>query len=787
MPSLAHEEEMSQEIGSDLEAQRFNVIGKRVPKYDSSEKVTGKAQYLIDLKLPGMLYGKILRSRRPHARILKIDTERARKLEGVYAVITAEDTPKIKFGFMKDNLPLKDSKVLSYQDEVAAVAAETEEIALKALELIEVEYENLEPVFDPIEAMKEGAPNLHEEAKRNIPNVSFHFKAGDPDKMFSRADVVTVEDTFRLHFMTHTALGTMGALASYGADGILTIYANTQAPFMYQRELADALGIPGERVRVIQPYIGGSFGRGMDLYSVDIIASLLSMKTCRPVKIVLSREEDLSCSPTRQPAIIQIKTAATKEGKLVARKVEVFLDIGAYLSWGAFDARVMMATSTGLYRIENVQFDAYPVYTNNPSSGTMRGAGNPQITFAIESQMDILAEKLGVDPIELRVRNANRPDDVTCQGMRITTCAMEETLKLASKRIGWRGRRSESLLSTDTSSKKRGIGFATLFHVAGGARVYRSDGCGTMIKIDDFGRVTVFTGMSEIGTGSDTAIVQVVAEELGVPISKVVLINNDTALKPWDVGIHASRGTFIGGNAALLAARDAKNQLLRIASRFLSEDEKNLDIKNGEIFSLLDPRKRVEYSKMLRQAHFREKGTMIMASAFYDPPTRMADPETYEGNISATYAFGTQAVLVEVDEETGKVEVLKVVAVHDAGRILNPNGAEGQIQGGIIMSLGYSLFEKLDLEEGMVVNPSFADYKIVTSLEVPEIEIHFIGEPDPAGPFGAKGLGEHGCIPTPAAIANAIYDAVGVRLFELPMTPEKVLKALMERENFATG
>lgn len=758
-----------QENRVEEEPRAYSVIGKRVRKYDSLEKVTGRAQFLLDLKLPGMLYGKILRSRYPHAKILRIDTTRAEAFEGVCAVITAKDTPKIKFGFMKDNLPLKDGVVLSCRDEIAAVAAVDEETATRAIELIEVEYERLPAYFDAIEAMAPGSLQLHNGVEGNVARIPFGFKAGHPESAFSRKDALVLENTFKVHFMTHTALGTMGALASSDSSGNLTVWANTQAPFMYQRELAEALGIPGEKVRVIQPYIGGAFGRGMDLYPVDVITALLSLKTGRPVKIQFSREEDLSFSPTRQPAVIKVKTAASMDGKLLARKVEVFLDVGAYVSWGAFDARVMMATTSGQYRVDNVQFDAWPVYTNNPSSGTMRGAGNPQINFAIESQMDILAEKLGIDPVEFRLKNANRPGDTTPQGMHITTCAMEETIKLASRKIGWKGVHREGL--------NRGIGFSTLFHVAGGARVYKSDGCGAIIKIDDFGKVTIITGASEIGTGSDTSITQIVAEELGVPLSKIELVNKDTTMKPWDVGIHASRATFIGGNAALAAAGDARRQLLRLAGRELGEDPSNLEIRDGEVLTL-DGKKRADYAKLLRRAHFRPDGSMIIASAFYDPQTEMANPDTMRGNISMTYAFGTQAAMVEVDGDTGKVKVLKVVAVHDAGRVLNPNGAEGQIEGGVVMSLGYSLMEQLLLEEGTVVNPSFADYKLVTSLEVPEIDVEFVGNPDPAGPFGAKGLGEHGCIPTAAAIANAIYDAVGARIFELPATPDRVLQAI---------
>ncbi len=752
--------------------ERYSVIGHRVPKYDAIQKVTGRADYMVDLRLPGMLYGKILRSRHPHARIVKIDKSRAEALPGVFAAITAEDTPLIRFGFMKDNLPLKDKKVLSYRDEVAAVAAVDEETASKGIELIEVEYEPLEPLLDPLEAMKEGAAPLHEDCESNVVSLPFRFKAGDPDGVFKQKGVVAVENTFRLHFITHAALGTMGVVASYGPDGRLTMWSNTQSPFMFQREIAEALGIQAEKVRVVQPCIGGSFGRGMDVYPVDVIAALLSIKTGRPIKIVFSREEDLSYSPTRQPAIITIKTAASREGKLLARKVEAILDVGAYVSWGAFDARVMMATSTGQYRVDNVEFAAIPVYTNNPYSGTMRGAGNPQINFAIESQMDILAERLGIDPLEFRLLNANRPGDVTSQGMRIGTCSMEETLRVAAREVGWKG--------WHKAGKNRGVGFSTLFHVAGGARVYRSDGCGAIVKVDDFGKVTVLTGASEIGTGSDTSIAQIVAEELGVPLSKVEIVNTDTTIKPWDVGIHASRMTFVGGNAALLAARRAKEQILRLAADELGEDHSSLKIRDGVIFSRTDPKKSIPYDKLIRSVHFREGGTAVISTAFYDPPTEMADAETQKGNISAAYAFGTQAAVVEVDPETGKVEVVKVVAVHDAGRVLNPNGAEGQVEGGVAMSLSYALNEQLMLEEGAVLNPSLADYKLLTIAEAPEIKVIFVGQPEPAGPFGAKGVGEHGCIPTAAAVANAVYDAVGVRAYELPLLPERVLKMIMK-------
>jgi CO/xanthine dehydrogenase Mo-binding subunit len=757
----------------------YSSVGKRVPKYDSVEKVTGKAEFLNDIKVRGMLYGKILRSRYPHARILRVDTSKAQRLPGVYSVITAKETPMVKIGYMKDNPPLKHDKVRSVRDEIAAVAASDIETAQRAIEAIDVKYEELPAVFDPLEAMKPSAPIIHEENGEggNIARIPFSFRSGDVDSYFHKSDVV-VEEEYKLQFITHTALGTSGALAFVDEKGNVNVYANTQAPFMYQRELADALGVPGSKVRIIQPYIGGAFGRGMDLYPVDVITALLAIKTRSPVKVVYSRGEEFSYSPTRQPAIIRLKQGVSKEGYLLARKAEVFLDVGAYVSWGAFDARVMMATTTGQYRVKSVAFDAYTIYTNNPSSGTMRGAGNPQMNFALESQMDTIADKVGMDPLELRIKNSNKEGDVTHQGMVITTCKMVESLKIAGQKIGWKGRHK-------TGRENFGIGFSTMFHVAGGARVYKSDGCGATIRIDDFGKVTVATGSSEIGTGSDTAICQIVAEEIGVPLERVELINKDTSLKPWDVGIHASRTTFVAGKAAQVAAREAKSQIIKVASETLGLPPSEIDIRDGFVITKANGKKdsqtsvKIRYEKVIRSGHFREGGNVVISSAFYDPQTQMAD-SNFMGNISMTYGFGTQAALVGVDEETGKVKVIKVVAVHDAGNIINPLGAEGQIEGGVVMSLGYALTENLILEHGSVVNSNFGDYKILTSADVPQIETYFVEGYDPCGPFGAKGLGEAGCIPTAAAIANAVYDATGARIRELPLTPEIVLNALAE-------
>ncbi len=743
-------------------AERYQVVGRSVPKIDGGLKVTGHSKYIDDIELPNMLYGKILRSSYPHAKIIRINTEKAWRVPGVRAVITGLDTHFSKMGVLNDQPPLKYDKVRSVRDEVAAVAAETPEAAERAVEEIEVEYQPLEGVFDPEEAVKPGAPLVHEEKMSNIVDLKFSFSTSDQQRfseIFERAYAVA-EDRYQLHYVNASPLGTMGCIAYYNELGELTVYTNTQAPFLYRYELSKIVGINPTRIRVIQPEIGGSFGRGMDIYPLDPITVGLSIKTRRPVKIVLTREEEFQYAPPRQPAIIYMRSAADKNGRLLARDTRVILDAGAYVSWGPFDGRVMMATNSGLYDVQEVRFNATVVYTNNPSTGTQRGAGNPQITFAIEQQMDMLAEQLGMDPVEFRILNSNKPNTTTPQGMKITTCELRECLKRAAEEIGWRGR--------GMAGPNRGIGFASFLHVGGGARVYRSDGCGTILTVDDFGLVTVITGSTDLGTGSDTAIAQIVAEELGVPVQNVRVVNDDSSIRPWDVGTHASRATFVAGNSALLAARKAKEIILTTASELLNTPSSELVVENGYIYPRNNPSKKIELEKVVRRHHFKTGGSSIVTTAFYDPPTEMQD-DNWMGNFSATYSFGVQAALVEVDRETGAVKVLKIVSVHDSGRIINPAAAEGQVHGGVLMGIGYTLYEEMVLDKGRVVNASFMDYLVPTALEVPVIKVVFIEKPDPAGPFGAKGLGETGCIPTAAAIANAVYDALGKRVNRLPI------------------
>jgi xanthine dehydrogenase molybdenum-binding subunit len=710
--------------------------------------------------------------------VLRIDTSAAEALPGVVAVITADRVEQHPVGFAKDHLALKGGtadggKVRCIRDEIAAVAALTEEIAQEAVRLIRVEYEELPAVFDPDSALRPDAPLIHEELGNNLVNLRYQFAHGDVDSAFAQADVV-VEGSYRLNYVTTACLGTMVALAAWSPpespDASLTMWSTTQVPFLYQRDLGEALGIGGDRIRVLQPAVGGNFGRGLDLYPIDVIAALLARAARRPVKIEFDRVEEFLACPTREACAIRLRTAADREGRLLARDAHVTIDGGAYTSWGSTTPYVMLSTVAGLYRVPNVRFDTTIAYTNNPYSGSMRGYGNPESTFAVESQMDDLADRLGMDRLELRRLNAPKPGDVSPQGFVLTSFAMRECLDAAAAEIarnppppapGW----------------KRGVGYAGMFHVGGGARIYRSDGCGAIVKLDDFGKVTLITGASEIGQGSETVLAMIVAETLGVPLERVDVVNSDTSVRLWDVGTHASRTTFVAGNAARQAAEKVRAQLLDIAAAQLEEPAAALDVKGGWVFARRDPQRRLQYEAVARAGHFRGGGRLLVAEAFYDPPTTMLDKD-FRGNVSAAYTSAFQAVLVDVDPESGRVVVRKVASAHDVGRALNPAAAEGQVHGGIHMGLGYALSERLVVERGQVVTQTFMDYAVLKADDMPEIEVRLIETVDAEGPFGAKGLGESGVIPVAAAVRNAIKDATGVRYNELPVTPERLLAGL---------
>lgn len=792
----------------------FSFVGTEEPRPDAPQKVTGRAVYIHDLTRPNMLYGKIKYSEHAHAKILHIDTSRAETLPGVHAVITGYNTPQIRFGFIKDNYVFKKEKVRQFRDEIAAVAATDPEIAEEALDLIRVEYEELPALFDPEDALKKGAPLIHETDPRGRPTrdnllpVPWQFVSGDVEKAKDESYHIA-EDRLTTPLVQQSCLGTAGCIAEFDLDNNLLIHTKTQIPFLAQNDFNQALaamGLKGKNSRVIVPTLGGAFGTGLDTHGYEYIAILLAYKTGRPVKIVLSREEEFVTLSPRQPTRTHIIQGCDKEGSLTFREVRMTLDNGAYTSWGATTPSVMMLPISSLYRVPNVFYQTKIVYTNNTYCQAMRGYGNPQAAWAIENNLDHLAETAGIDPFEFRMINSNVPDEVTPMGLQISTCGLKDCLKSVAENLDWNKKRGKG------RDKVRGVGMASLFHVGGSARVYRSDGTGVVMKLDDFGHVSVFTGGVEMGQGFDVALTLASAEALGVTPDRVSIVSGDTATCPWDVGTHASRGAFTSCNAAIMAAEKARKKIFDLSAdifmvRVQSEmnkrkkedpdfeipdlnyerifDPSELDLKENYVFLKEEPHNpllRVRLDDILRSAHHREQGSMVVVEAFYDPPNQMSDPRTGRGNISSTYVFGAQGAEVEVDLETGKVKILKYAAAHDVGKVISKQAVKGQIYGGIAQGLGYALSEEYKTRDGRNLNPNFLDYKIFSAPDMDfPIHIECIETNDEEGPFGAKGVGEPGLVPTAPAIGNAIYDATGIRITDLPITPEKILAALQER------
>ncbi len=797
----------------------FRFIGTEVPRPDAPDKAAGKAVYIHDLVRPGMLFGKIKYSEYAHARITHIDTSKAERLPGVRAVLTGDNSPVVRYGFIKDNFVFKRDKVRQFRDEVAAVAATDPDTAAEAVDLIQVEYEELPGVFDPEEALREGAPLIHETDPRGKPRkdnrvpVPWRFVAGDVEKAKQEAAYIA-EDSFTTQLIQQSCMGTAGCVAEFDLQNNLIIHTKTQIPFLAQNDFNRALkamGLTGKNSRVIVPTLGGSFGTGLDTHGYEYIAILLAYKTGRPVKIVLDREEEFTTLSPRQPTRSHIIQGCDKDGKLLFRDLRMILDNGAYTSWGATTPSVMMLPVSSIYRVPNVFFETQIVYTNNTYCQAMRGYGNPQAAWPLECNLDHLAEKVGIDPYEFRLMNRNIPNDISPMGLNITSCGHEECLKTVAKRLGWKEKRGKGR-SAD-NGKVRGVGMASLFHVGGSGRVYRSDGSGVIMKLDDFGNVSVIAGGVEMGQGFESSLALASAEALGVTPDKVKVITGDTATCPWDVGTHASRGAFTACNAAIMAADKARSKIFELAAEHFMPriqfkeklkqkkdpayqppdldfervlDPGDFDMAENVIFLKEDPDHpllRLELEEVLREAHYKEQGTMVVTEAFYDPCNQNLDMKTCRGNMSAAYIFGTQGAEVEVDTETGEVKVLHFAAAHDVGQVLNRQTILGQIYGGVMTGIGYALCEEYKTDHGRNLNPNFLDYKILSAPDLTfPVDVDCIETHDEEGPFGAKGVGEPGLVPTAPAIANAVYDAIGVRIRSLPITPEKVLAALKEKK-----
>ena len=758
--------------------EKKSLIGQRVKKPDDPDKATGKTRYINDMVLPQMLIGKVLFAGRPHAKIVSIDVSAAERLSGVHAVLTGKDAAGLKFGFVRDNVPLKD-KVRCEHDEVAAVAADTEEIALQALSLIKVEYEDLPGVFSPEAGREASAPQIQDNFPGNK-SLRFEFKHGDLAAAEAASDFIA-DNVFRPHHVTHCCMGTSCAIADFDNNGKLTIWTQTQYPYNYKMDLAPALGITPGDIRVIQPPVGGAFGSKLDVYPYEPIAALLARKTGRPVKVIYSREDEFRASPTRQAAIIHMRTGCKRDGTLTFRTADVLLDNGAYTSWGPTIPVIMMRTTSGHYRVPVVDYKAQAIYTNNPYAGSFRGYGNVQTTFATAQQMDILADQVDMDPLAFHLKNAQKSGEVTPQKSFLRECVLAECLETAAQASDYSRKRKAYAAEREKPGRyKKGIGLASSIHNAGGAKIHKSDGIGTILKVDDYARVTVITGASEIGQGIDAVINLIVAEELGVPLEHVTIVNNDSDIAPWDVGVHASRTTFIAGNGTRRAARKAKAQILKAAEKMLGEPAETLELRGGSVVRDQCGTPLIKLDRLLRQMHFQTEPELVMVTDYYEPNS---EPEGADhiSDHSAAYSHAVHVAEITVDTLTGEIKVDKITSAQDVGRVINRMGLEAQTEGGIAIGLGYALSENMQLEQGILRNPCFRDYKLITAPEMPPLDMHFIESDCAEGPYGAKGVSELPTIVIAPAIANALYNATGVRILNPPLSPEKVARAIAEK------
>ena len=767
-------------------------VGQRVLRRDGPAKVTGQAKYTVDIQLPGMLVGRVLRSPHPHARILSIDTSRAERLKGVKAVITGKDTLGIRHGFVEtprypaDQHVLATEKVRFVGEEVAALAAIDPYVAEEALSLIEVEYEPLPSVFDPEEAMLPDAPEIHlphPKVQEPYSNIAGKTESGwgDVEKGFSEADYVR-QDRFESHLRTHGYLEPQATAAQFEPGGKLNVWTSSQGPFVKRSKLASTLGLPLSSVRVQKAYVGGAFGGKIDLFSHEFCAALLSMKTARPVKIVASREEIFAAYRHGQPLIVELKTGVKKDGTLVAQQVRVINNCGAYRGSGV----VVIFLSWGFimlpYRLPNLKYEGYAVYTNNPIRAPQRGHGAPQIRFAVDSQLDMIAEELGIDPIEIRLRNARKPGEQLPNGDNVHNCGLSECIEKAAEHTGFHEKYGQSKSAPPSEGRVRrgiGIGVSSYF---GGSLIYPNSSS-VVVKMNDDGTVTLLTGALDIGQGAETILCQIVAEELKVPVEEIQVIAADTETTPVDIGAWISGGAYVSGNATREAATEVRKKLLDIGAEEMEANAEDLVLENKSIYVKGSPEQRLTFTKLVAASIQKHRGDPIIGQGHWrtmrDEPFHPSLATT-KGRWSENYAFDAQIAEVEVDIETGQARVVRAVTAHDCGFPINPLLVEGQIDGQVSMALGHALLEEVVMKEGQTVNPSWLDYRMPTIHEMALSEyIDVITEHYTMDrPYRTKEVGEGYVSAMLAAIANAVYDAVGVRLYSTPFTPEKILRGL---------
>ena len=760
----------------------YSVIGKGFPQLDHVAKVRGEAHYVDDIVLPNMLYGTVLRSPLPHARILTVDTTQAEALPGVKAVVTGKDTAGLLYSPLRgtrDRHLLAIDKVRFVGEAVAAVAAVDEDTAEEAIGLITVDYDPLAPVFDPEEAMKQGAPQIHDHVKNNI-SLERHWDLGDVEKGFAESDYVR-EDTFTYPANMHGFLEPDCCIARWDSSGKLTFYVCTQMPFYRKRELARLLGVPIIKVRVIKPTMGGGFGGKTEVFDHHLAAAILARTARRPVKMMRTRREELTAALRRIPVRVKIKTGVKKDGTLVAQKSTVIANGGAYTSIGAVTAYNHGLAHMLPYRLPNFKHDAYRVYTNDPVAGPKRGHGQIQIRFCVDSQLDMIAEELGLDPVEIRIKNALRAGDVTISKLKINTSGLVEAIQKAADKAGWKKKRGKG---RGTGRIVRGIGISCGGFACGPKTAALSDSS-CIIKMEEDGGVVVSTGATDIGQGSTTVIAQIVAEVLGLSLEDISMVVGDTDVTPYDCGTFGSRVTFYAGNAAKKAAEDLRGQLAGVVANRWNVEPDDLEFRDRQVYVKDSPERKLTFAEVARAAQVSsELGVIVAKATYYPPDVDWPDlNNSCVGNIAAGYSFSTQIAEVEVDRDTGQVRLLTMVLGDDCGYPLNPLACEGQAHGSASNGQGEALFEEVVMDHGRVLNPSWRDYKLPTAMDTPSMDVIHVVTNEPAGPFGAKEIGEGFIISNPGAIANAVHDATGLWIRDLPITPEKIVRALEEKES----
>lgn len=764
--------------------QQFRHVGKPVKRGEAINKVTGNWVYGTDFSLPGMLYGKALRSPYPHARIVSINLERARRLRGVRTVLTGDDLPYLFGSSVRDEPFIARGKVRYAGEPVAAVAAVDEETAREAIDLMDVEYEELPAVFDALEAMQPGGVLVHDDmtayamekkfSPRKGTNIVNHTKirTGDIERGFRDSDEV-FEDVFTTQYVQHCSMEAHVAIAQVEPDGGVVIWSSCQSPYNCMRDMAEALQLPYNKVRVVCTGIGGGFGGKNFLRLEPLLVALARFSDGRPVKYAFSRDEEFTASVHKHPAHLTFKTGVKRDGTLVARKITAVFNTGAYADAGPLVARNGAFSGTGPYRIPHVWVDSYCVYTNSPLGGAFRGFGVPQLTWAHESQMDMIADRLGLDPIDIRLRNLLELGDATCTGEVLrTSVGVVQTLERAVEVAGYRS----AIAPAQDPKVARGRGLATMHKMTNTPTTSVA-----VLKMHKDGTINVLCSTVELGQGINTTLRQIVAERLGVSIESIRIRVPDTDYTPYDKSTSGSRSVFHMGNALLRAADDLAKKLCALAASRWSCSIDEVEYRDGFVLQK-GGANRLAVKEMI-EAQFGEAGTTIQGEGSFTPDGAQApDKETGQSRrASGFWMYGTHVADVEVDLETGKIRLLRIVAVHDAGTIINPEGAKGQIIGGVVQGIGTALYEEMVVRDGIVTNPTFGEYKVPTAVDVPEIVPVFVETYHDEGPYGAKGLSEPALGPVPAAIANAIFNATGARVTSLPITPERVLQALRER------